>query len=171
MSTLAPDHFKWIDFRYEGIFVFCKKCGMIGHKTSGCPFSVVEAQCRFGRRMAEVYNDIQNLLVGHPPSQCFTDKIIGLGRIEVLRTSRIDLLFPLSDEIAFDATFLSSPSKKDSSSSSDSPSQGNCSAAGKRQRPDSSSEDENPRKKRLIWERRNSNTITPIIAKFSTQRS
>ncbi|KAL2942943.1 Halomucin [Bienertia sinuspersici] len=27
---------KWVDIRYEGVFVFCKKCGMIGHKDNFC---------------------------------------------------------------------------------------------------------------------------------------
>lgn len=130
----SQDHFKWIDFRYEGIFIYCKKCGMAGHKASACPYSIEEAQMRFGRRMSEVCIDMQNLLIGHPPSQCFTNKLIGLRRIEVLRTSKIDLTTPPSHEIPFGASFQSSPSKSMSSSSSDRPSNGNCSAAGKRPR-------------------------------------
>lgn len=135
---------------------------MTGHKATGCPYSMEEAQRRFGRRMYEVCIDIHNLLVGHPPSQCFTNKLIGLRRIEVLRTSRIDLTIPPSDEIPFDANFQSSPSRSTSSSSSDSPSRGNCSVVGKRERPKSSSEDEGPRKNRILWERRNSHPIAPI---------
>ena len=162
----SQDHFKWIDFRYEGIFIYCKKCGMVGHKASSCPYSIAEAQMRSGRRMSEVCIDMQNLLIGHPLSQCFTNKLIGLRRIEVLRTSRIDLTIPPSDEIPFDASFLSSPSKSMSSSSSPSedegPSNGNCSTTGKRPRTKSSSEDEGPRKKRLLWERRNHKPIAPI---------
>lgn len=42
------DHFKWIDFRYEGVFIFGEKCGKIGHKISRCKLSMEEAHRHFG---------------------------------------------------------------------------------------------------------------------------
>ncbi|KAL2895938.1 hypothetical protein RDABS01_000472 [Bienertia sinuspersici] len=37
---------KWVDIRYEGVFVFCKKCGMIGHKDLYCRTPFEKAQKR-----------------------------------------------------------------------------------------------------------------------------
>lgn len=156
------DHFKWVDFRYEGVFVFCKKCVLIGHKSARYPLSLEEAHRRFGCRMAEVCLTRQTLLVGHPPSPCFTNKIIGLRRIEILRTSRINLLAPPSDETPFAACFQSSTSQSDSSSSSDRPNKGGCSRLNKRRKPESSIDDENSHRKRPIWARRKLNPIPPI---------
>lgn len=154
----SSNHFKWIDFIYEGVFVFCKKCGIIGHKEPRCRMSLEEAHLQSGARMAEVYISRQNLLVGHPPSPCYSNKIIGLRRIEVLRTSRIDLIVDPSDEIPFAANFVSSASETESSSSNDSPGPGNGSCSRKMERQASPSDDDDERgRKRPLWERRNFN--------------
>lgn len=119
--------------------MFCKKCGVIGHKATRCPISMEEAIRNFGARMAEVCLSHQNLLVGQPHSPCFTNNFIGLRRIEVLRTTRIDLTVPPSDEIPFEASFLNSPSQSNSTSSSDKPNEGGCSGIKKRKKPERSS--------------------------------
>ncbi|KAL2938803.1 Lipid A export ATP-binding/permease protein MsbA [Bienertia sinuspersici] len=31
-----PSNMLWVDFRYEGVFRFCNKCGRIGHTMSEC---------------------------------------------------------------------------------------------------------------------------------------
>lgn len=66
--------------------------------------------------MAEICSSRQNILVGHPPSPCYTNKIIGLTRIEVLRTFMTGLIADPTDEIPFAASFVSSASESESSS-------------------------------------------------------
>lgn len=81
---------------------------------------------QFGIRMVEVCSSWDNLLVGHPPSPCFTNKTKGLRRTEVLQTSRFDLVADLSDGIPFATSFISSTSEYESSSPSKDPDPNNC---------------------------------------------
>lgn len=81
------------------MLIFCKKCGKIGHKSSSCRLSFEEAQRRSGSRMAEVCLRKENLMVHHSLVPCYTNKIIGLRRIEAYHSSRLNLTIPPSDEI------------------------------------------------------------------------
>ncbi|KAL2904631.1 hypothetical protein RDABS01_003341 [Bienertia sinuspersici] len=39
-----PEKLLWVDFKYEGVFHFCKKCKVIGHNTAECRKSWDEAE-------------------------------------------------------------------------------------------------------------------------------
>ncbi|KAL2939782.1 Toll-like receptor 5 [Bienertia sinuspersici] len=41
---LEPGKIKWVDFRYEGVFILCTHCGSIGHKDSYCKKSPKKAK-------------------------------------------------------------------------------------------------------------------------------
>lgn len=86
-----PCHFAWTNFVYEELFNFCKKYGKIGHKSLNYRISMETSQRNFDKLMAEVWTNFENLMVRFPLSHCYSNKIIGLRRIELLCTSRFDL--------------------------------------------------------------------------------
>ncbi|KAL2945380.1 Protein piccolo [Bienertia sinuspersici] len=52
---------KWIDFRYEGVFVFCLHCGRIGHKDSYCKKSPRKAKEDILKAMNKLCTEENNL--------------------------------------------------------------------------------------------------------------
>lgn len=161
-------HYQWVDFRYEGVFIFCKTCGNFGYKVAICWLSFEEVQRLLDSRMAEARLRRENLMVHHPLTPCFTNKIMGLRRIEIMRTYKS--YGPPSDEIPF---FSNS---SDSSSNSDSPKPQvrnilyNCSLKRKRNLDSSSSDDDDSTSTaKPLWVRRGILQPPPITTTSQIQ--
>ncbi|XP_074271522.1 uncharacterized protein LOC141595452 [Silene latifolia] len=56
---------QWIAFSYEGIFIFCKTCGQVGHRVSFCPTNKVAGTRSICARMDELA--ARGLVVLHGP--------------------------------------------------------------------------------------------------------
>ncbi|KAL2924836.1 Arabinose-proton symporter [Bienertia sinuspersici] len=70
---------KWVDIRYEGVFIFCKNCGMIGHKAGYCRTPVTKAKKRIWETIANLCNQEDEHLISLPSdSPLYTNKIKGL---------------------------------------------------------------------------------------------
>lgn len=82
----------WVHLRYEGIFVFCAKCGRIGHR---------KPRCRMPMNIAKDHIDIVMNNISQGGIQChvsptyfplYSNKIIGLKRVERNRTTDVNLV-------------------------------------------------------------------------------
>ncbi|KAL2898901.1 hypothetical protein RDABS01_023983 [Bienertia sinuspersici] len=85
-----PDKLLWVDFRYEGVFHFCKKCGIIGHDTTTCRRSRDTAEQDINARIAS-YSPPYEVVFGHAERQLYTNKIRGLPNTPSFRTTRVNL--------------------------------------------------------------------------------
>lgn len=72
----------WLDFRYEGIFVYCTKCGRIGHKRPRCKMSFAIAQRHFEMVLEDIGQGIFLPIVAQNFIPLFTNQLIGLKRVE-----------------------------------------------------------------------------------------
>ncbi|KAL2930957.1 hypothetical protein RDABS01_036367 [Bienertia sinuspersici] len=72
-----PDKLLWVDFKYEGVFHFCKKCGVIGHNTAECRKSWDEADQDLNERIV-AYSPPYEVVFGQANHQLYTNKIRGL---------------------------------------------------------------------------------------------
>ncbi|KMT08661.1 hypothetical protein BVRB_6g139370 isoform B [Beta vulgaris subsp. vulgaris] len=70
----------WVDIRYEGVFVFCKRCGKIGHKSSSCAQSWEKAKDDIEAAITEACKPEAPMMYGNPNASLYTNKIIGLPR-------------------------------------------------------------------------------------------
>lgn len=82
----------WVDFRYEGVFVYCSKCGRIGHKRPRCRIPIAIAQHHFEMVLDDIGQGIFPPIVSPSIIPLFTNKLIGLKRIERNRTTKVNLL-------------------------------------------------------------------------------
>ena len=74
----------WIDFRYEGVYLFCKRCGRIGHKSSSCSPPWSKAKSGMEKAIAEACKPETPIILGNPNASL---QIIGLPHtFEVLTT-------------------------------------------------------------------------------------
>ncbi|KAL2934526.1 Pre-mRNA-splicing factor SLU7 [Bienertia sinuspersici] len=63
---LENGYTKWVDIRYEGVFIFCKNYGMIGHKEGSCRTPTMKAKKRIWETICNKEN-ISFLLQTTPP--------------------------------------------------------------------------------------------------------
>ncbi|KMS95355.1 hypothetical protein BVRB_009020 [Beta vulgaris subsp. vulgaris] len=82
----------WVDFRYEGVFTFCSKCGRIGHRRPRCRIPMAVAKNHFAMVLEDIGQGIFLPIVSPFITPLFTNKLIGLKRVERLRTTRINLV-------------------------------------------------------------------------------
>ncbi|KAL2929977.1 Halomucin [Bienertia sinuspersici] len=99
-KTLIPEMFlelpdaitKWVDLRYEGVFIFCKKCGMIGHKTDYCKTPMEKARKRIWETLANICIPGEEHLLSAPAGiPLYSNKIKGLKGITQNKTTKLDL--------------------------------------------------------------------------------
>ncbi|KAL2895266.1 Halomucin [Bienertia sinuspersici] len=48
---------KWVDIRYERVFIFCKNCGMIGHKETYCSTPIEKAKMKIWETISNLCNE------------------------------------------------------------------------------------------------------------------
>ncbi|KMT13661.1 hypothetical protein BVRB_4g080450 [Beta vulgaris subsp. vulgaris] len=82
---------EWIDFRYEGVFTFCSKCGRIGHKRPKCRLPIAIAQRHFEIVLTDIGQGLDIPILEHNAIPLYSYKIIGLKRVERNRTTNVDL--------------------------------------------------------------------------------
>lgn len=159
------DRIHWVDFRYEGVFEYCPTCGLIGHKRARCKATLTEIH----NSLSEVLNKIcvaSEIFVSEEEFiPLFTNKLIGLKRIERLRTSFVNLVHyerirRPDEEGDSESESSSSDGASHSSNNADSPPRpprrsngGGCSKR-KRFGPNSDDDSDEPLQKRPLWERR-----------------
>ncbi|XP_074314339.1 uncharacterized protein LOC141649551 [Silene latifolia] len=68
----------WIGFSYEGVFRFCKTCGLLGHRVSFCPSGKVHGSRGIRTRLNELAARGLQVLHGPPGSSFYTPEIFGL---------------------------------------------------------------------------------------------
>ncbi|KAL2924159.1 hypothetical protein RDABS01_020093 [Bienertia sinuspersici] len=90
-----PDKLLWVDFKYEGVFHFCKKCGVIGHTTAECRKSWDEAEQDLNDRIV-AYSPPYEVVFGQANHQLYTNKIRGLPNTPSFRTTKVNLFHPPS---------------------------------------------------------------------------
>lgn len=105
---LSTDHNVWVDFRYEGIFKFCKKCVCIGHYPSHCNLSTHAAHSRI-RRKLEAFDMIgYRVLVGPMNIPYYTNMVEGLPDKFRFRNQQLNLFSMGSEFNAHDSSSSSS---------------------------------------------------------------
>lgn len=81
----------WIDIRYEGVFVFCKRCGRIGHKSSSCSQSWEQAKAGIEAVINEACKSEDPVMYGSPNASLYTNKVIGLPHLPDFLTTKVKL--------------------------------------------------------------------------------
>ncbi|KMT08711.1 hypothetical protein BVRB_6g139840 [Beta vulgaris subsp. vulgaris] len=84
----------WVSFRYEGIFVFCKRCGKIGHKSSSCDQPWDKAKENIEAIIAGACKPEAPMMYGNPNASLYTNKIIGLPHSPEFLTTVVKLNEP-----------------------------------------------------------------------------
>lgn len=82
----------WIDFKYEGVFVYCNKCGRIGHKRPRCRLSFETSQCHFQTIMGDIGQGMDQSFISPTFHPLFSNKLIGLKRIQRNRITQVNLI-------------------------------------------------------------------------------
>ncbi|KMT17159.1 hypothetical protein BVRB_2g040700 [Beta vulgaris subsp. vulgaris] len=100
----------WVDFRYEGVFVFCKRCGKIGHKSSSCLQSWEKAKEDIEATILKACNPEAPMMYGNPNASLYSNRIIGLPHTPEFLTTVVKLNEPRKPP---------DPSSSSSSSSND----------------------------------------------------
>lgn len=78
----------WIDFRYEGVFNFCKRCGRIGHDMIECMASWSNIQRDIMEIMVEVSDATITYAREYAPM--YTNKIRGLPNCDVFKSTLVN---------------------------------------------------------------------------------
>ncbi|KAL2943662.1 hypothetical protein RDABS01_032009, partial [Bienertia sinuspersici] len=90
-----PEKLLWVDFKYEGVFHFCKKCGVIVHSTTECRKSWHEAEQDLNERIV-AYSPPYEVVFGQANHHLFTNKMRGLPNTPFFRTTKVTLFHPPS---------------------------------------------------------------------------
>lgn len=83
---------EWVDFKYEGVFIFCTKCERIGHKRLRCRLPIAIAQRHFEMVLADIGQGVDLPIIERNVIPLYSNKIIGLKRVERNRTSHVNLV-------------------------------------------------------------------------------
>uniref|UniRef100_A0A803MXP4 Zinc knuckle CX2CX4HX4C domain-containing protein n=1 Tax=Chenopodium quinoa TaxID=63459 RepID=A0A803MXP4_CHEQI len=84
--------FEWVDLRYEGVFVLCKTCGRIGHKENYCKLCSRRRSREFQAAMYVACDGSKEIRVDPTYLSLYTNKIMGLKRVEKNRTLKLNLI-------------------------------------------------------------------------------
>lgn len=82
----------WVYFRYEGVFKFCKNCGIVGHYTSNCLISEYRANRWLRSRLEGLEASGFRVLYGPPDLPFYSNMIEGSRDTFRNRNSRVNLL-------------------------------------------------------------------------------
>lgn len=82
----------WVDFCYEGVFVYCTKCGRIWHRRPRCRFSFETSQRHFETVMNDIGQGVGQPLISPTFQPLFTNKLIGLKRVQRNRITQVNLV-------------------------------------------------------------------------------
>lgn len=82
----------WKDFRYEGVFVFCYKCGRIGHRRNRCRMPIIIAKQHFDIMLHNMTHGREPTHISSNFIPLFTNKLIGLKRVNRNRTTEVNLV-------------------------------------------------------------------------------
>ncbi|KNA16570.1 hypothetical protein SOVF_087610 [Spinacia oleracea] len=107
-----PDHYKWVYFRYEGIFNFCQNCGKVGHRRPHCRVPENQGKAEIESRLKGICGLNFDFMAEQPNPPLYTKRIMGLEDVERFRTSRVQLRNPHGNRQDRDPP---SPPKDDSS--------------------------------------------------------
>uniref|UniRef100_A0A803N8R1 DUF4283 domain-containing protein n=1 Tax=Chenopodium quinoa TaxID=63459 RepID=A0A803N8R1_CHEQI len=87
----------WVYFRYEGVFLFCKKCGVVGHDKEFCHFSDYVAARRVHARLEEFEAQGYTVLFNPNNRPLYTNMIEGTQEVFSTRNTRVNLLVLAQD--------------------------------------------------------------------------
>lgn len=79
----------WVDFKYESVFRFCKRCGKIGHTMINCIVAWENVSSEVNKTIMEV-SDLR-IMYGREEAPLYSNKIKGLPDYDVFRTTRVAL--------------------------------------------------------------------------------
>ncbi|KAL2906002.1 Halomucin [Bienertia sinuspersici] len=83
---------KWVDIRYKGVFIFCKKYGMIGHKTDHCKTPTEKVKERIWEAIAKMCKEGEEIIfTPHSHIPLYTNKIKGLKSTPNLKTTPLNI--------------------------------------------------------------------------------
>ncbi|KAL2925504.1 hypothetical protein RDABS01_029979 [Bienertia sinuspersici] len=84
---------KWVDFRYEGVYVVCMHCGRVGHKDSHCKRSPRRAKEDILRAMNKLCTEKNDTIINEDSGlPVYSRKICGLKATPENKTTSINLL-------------------------------------------------------------------------------
>lgn len=89
---LGGNQAAWIYFRYEGVFKFCKRCGVVGHFTCNCMLTEYRASRWIKSRFEGLEANGFRILYGPPDLPFYTNMIEGLTDTFRHRNTRVNLL-------------------------------------------------------------------------------
>ncbi|KMT05663.1 hypothetical protein BVRB_7g167960 [Beta vulgaris subsp. vulgaris] len=104
----------WIDLRYEGVYIFCKRCGRIGHKSSICSVPWEKAKKSIEKAISKASIPDSPVMFGSPDASLYSNKIIGLPPSPEFMTTTVKL-----DEPRRTLMVYSSSSSSDNDSGGD----------------------------------------------------
>lgn len=82
----------WVYFCYEGIYKFCKKCGLVGHYTCNCDYSAYHAFRLINDRMEGFESAGLSVIHGPMETPLYSNMIEGLSDRYRNRNVRVNLL-------------------------------------------------------------------------------
>ncbi|KMT14848.1 hypothetical protein BVRB_3g065710 [Beta vulgaris subsp. vulgaris] len=84
----------WVDLRYEGVYVFCKRCGRVGHKSSSCSITWEKAKAAIEKAISEACIPETPVMLGSSNASLYSNKIIGLPHSPEFMTTVVKLNEP-----------------------------------------------------------------------------
>lgn len=89
---LGGNQAAWVYFRYEGVFKFCKRCGVVGHFTCNCTLTEYRASRWIKHRLEGLESSGFRILYGPPDLPFYTNMVQGLLDSFRNRNTRVNLL-------------------------------------------------------------------------------
>ena len=81
-------------FSNEGVYVFCKRCGKIGHKSSACSQSWTKVKFDIEKAIAKACKLEAPIMFGNPNASLYSNKITGLPHTSEFLTTQVKLNEP-----------------------------------------------------------------------------